>query len=187
VSEFENISVLLSIIIGLGVTQLLSGFARLLRDGRELGGAWWIFVIIATLLLADFQVWWVSFGWQRITEWTFFGYIAYLVLPVILYLLAYLVLPADLHLNGNELVRAFIAKRKPFFVLIMLIAPASFFQQWMLVRDIRADLDSGLRLLWIVLAIPGYLSQRAAVQAAIAIASLVLLTIYITLLFVRIH
>lgn len=184
--EFEYISVLLSIIIGLGVTQLLAGIARLLRDGRALGPAWWVFVIVATLLLADFQVWWVSFRWRHLPEWTFFGYMAFLVLPVLLYLLAYLVLPGDLHLDGRELARAFISKRKPFFALIALIAPASYFQQWMLVGSVRIDLDSGMRMLWIVLAIPGFASRRASVQALVAVASFALLAIYVTLLFMRI-
>ncbi|HVT33585.1 MAG TPA: hypothetical protein VHE32_13120 [Rhodanobacteraceae bacterium] len=184
-SEFEYITVLLSIIIGLGVTQLLSGVARLIRDGRALGGGWWIFIIVATLLLADLQVWWVSFGWRQIEEWTFFGYVAFLILPILLYLLSYLVLPSDLHLDGDALARAFIAKRKPFFLLMMLIAPASFFQQWMLAGGIRPDLDSAMRLLWIVLAVPGFVSSRIAVQAAVAVASFVLLATYIALLFVR--
>ena len=184
-SEFEYITVLLSIIIGLGVTQLLSGIARLIRDGRALGPAWWIFVVVATLLLADIQVWWVSFGWRHVAEWTFFGYVAFLILPIVLYLLSYLVLPSDLHLDGDELARAFVAKRRPFYLLIMLIAPASFFQQWMLAGGIRPDLDAALRLLWIVLAIPGFVSRRVVVQAAVAIVSFVLLTTYIALLFVR--
>jgi hypothetical protein len=184
-SEFEYITVLLSIVIGLGVTQLLSGLARLIRDGRALGEGWWVFVIVATLLLADVQVWWVSFGWRHVAEWTFFGYVAFLILPILLYLLSYLVLPGDLNLDGDALAHAFIEKRRPFFALMMLIAPASFFQQWMLAGGIRPDLDSGLRLLWIVLAIPGFVSRRVAVQAAVAVASFVLLTTYIMLLFVR--
>ncbi len=184
-SEFEYITVLLSIIIGLGVTQLLSGIARLIRDGRALAPAWWVFVAVATLLLAHFEVWWVSFMWKRVAEWTFFGYVASLVLPVVLYLLAYLVLPGDLHLDGRHIVEAFIAKRRPFYCLIFLIAPASFFQQWMLTGGVVADLDTAMRLLWIVLAIPGFLSRRLAVQATIAVASFTLLAAYVVLLFLR--
>jgi hypothetical protein len=60
-SDFEYIAVLLSIILGLGITQLLSGIARLVRDGRALAPAWWIMVIVAVLLVMHFQVWWVSF------------------------------------------------------------------------------------------------------------------------------
>src|SRR5690606_16556165 len=64
--EFEYITVLLSIILGLGVTQLLSGFARLLRDGRSLARAWWVIVIVLNLLIAILQVWWVSFIWRDV-------------------------------------------------------------------------------------------------------------------------
>jgi hypothetical protein len=55
----------------------------------------------------------------------------------------------------------------------------------MLAGGIRPDLDAALRLLWIVLAIPGFVSRRVVVQAAVAIVSFLLLTTYIALLFVR--
>lgn len=186
-SEFEYITVLLSILIGLGVTQLLSGIARLVRDGRALWPAWWVMVIVATLLLGNVQVWWASFIWRHQTSWTFFGYLSFLVQPVILYLLAYLVLPADLHLDGRELAHAFVARRKPFFVLLALIAPASLMQQWVLRGVVPPfDLDTAFRLMWIVIAVPGYFANRARVQAMIAVASFAMLTIYIALLFTRI-
>ena len=187
-NEFEYISVLLSILIGLGVTQLLSGIARLIRDGRALAPAWWIFVITATLLLGNFQVWWISFAWRGVEEWTFFSYVTFMIQPVLLYLLAYLILPADLHLDGEALARAFIAKRKPFYVIVALVPPATFLQQCMLAHAApQPDLDTGLRLAWFALAVPGYASPRTGVQAAVATGSFVLLLAYISLLFLRIH
>lgn len=187
-SEFEYISVLLSIIIGLAVTQLLSGIARLVRDGRSLAPAWWIMAIVATLLLGSLQVWWISFEWRGFTGWTFFSYAAFMVLPSLLYLLSYLVLPADLHLDGNTLVREFIARRKPFYALLGLIPFASYFQQWMLVREVPLnDIDTLLRMAWFVFAVPGFLSSRVAVQAIVASAALVHMLVYISLLFVQLH
>ena len=50
------------------VTQLLSGIARLVRDGRALAPAWWVIVVVATLLLGNFEVWWVSFGWRHLAD-----------------------------------------------------------------------------------------------------------------------
>ncbi len=186
-SEFEYITVLLSIIIGLGITQLLSGIARLVRDGRALAPAWWIMVIVATLLLGNLQVWWISFIWRDLPDWTYVTYATFMVLPALLYLLAYLVLPADLHLDGRELSRAFIAKRKPFYLILALVPLASFFQQWALTGHApRADLDSSMRLLWIALAVPGFLSRRVAVQATVAVLSLILMVVYVGLLFMRV-
>jgi len=187
-SEFEYISVLLSIIIGLAVTQLLSGIARLVRDGRSLAPAWWIIALVATLLLGSLQVWWTSFQWRRFEGWTFFSYAAFMLLPSMLYLLCYLVLPADLHLDGKTLVREFIARRQPFYVLLGMIPLASYFQQWMLIGEVSLhDTDTLLRLLWIVIAVPGFVSSRIAVQALVASAALVHMLVYISLLFVRLH
>jgi hypothetical protein len=188
VSEFEYISVLLSIVIGLGITQLLSGVARLVRDGRALAPAWWVVVLVATLLLANLQVWWVCFQWRHVQDWTFSSYVAFMFLPVLLYLLAYLILPADLHLDGSELTREFIEKRKPFYTMVALIPLASFLQQWMLTQVVPAlDLDTGMRLLWLVLAVPGFLSRRIGVQAGVAVASLILMLTYTDLLFMRLR
>jgi uncharacterized membrane protein len=184
--EFEYITVLLSIILGLGVTQLLSGFARLLRDGRSLARAWWVIVIVLTLLIGILQVWWVSFIWRDVQDWTFFGYIAFMVLPVLLYLLAYLVFPADLHLDGEALAQAFIDRRRPFYAIIALVPLASFVQQRLLDGKMPPmDLDTMLRLLWIMLAVPGFVSRRNAVQASVAVLSLTLMLVYIYLLFLR--
>lgn len=186
--EFEYITVLLSIILGLGLAQLLSGFARLLRDGRSLARAWWVIVIVLTLLLGILQVWWVSFIWRDVQDWTFFGYLAFMVLPVMLFLLAYLVLPADLHLDGDALAQAFIERRRPFYAIIALIPLASFVQQRLLTGEVPPlDLDTTLRLLWIVLAVPGFASRRIAVQAGVALLSLALMMVYIYLLFLRIR
>ena len=187
-SEFEYISVLLSIIIGLAVTQLLSGIARLVRDGRSLAPALWIMAIVATLLLGSLQVWWTSFQWRHFEAWTFFSYAAFMLLPSMLYLLCYLVLPADLHLDGKTLVQEFIARRKPFYALLGMIPLASYFQQWLLVGAVSPhDTDAQLRLLWIVLAVPGFVSSRVAVQALVASMALLHMLAYISLLFVRLH
>lgn len=184
-SDFEYISVLLSIILGLGITQLLSGIARLVRDGRALAPAWWLMVMVATLLLAHFQVWWVSFGWRHVQEWTYFSYAAFMILPALLFLLAYLVFPADLRLDGAELVDEFVARRRPYYAIVALVPVASFFQQWMLERSFVFDLDAGIRLLWLVLAVPGFVTRRIGVQAALAVTYFVVFVAYICLLFVR--
>lgn len=185
-SEFEYITVLLSIILGLAVTQLLAGVARLLRDGRALVPAWWIFVIIATLLLANLEVWWVSYQWRQLPEWTFFAYAAFMILPVLMYLLAYLLLPDNLHLTGHELVREFIEHRRPFYACLGLVPLASFLQERLFTgHPPTLGLDTGFRLVFVALAVPGFLSRRTGVQACVALLSLLNMATYTSLLFVQ--
>lgn len=184
-NDFEYIAVLLSIILGLGITQLLTGIARLVRDGRSLAPAWWVMVIVAMLLLAHFQVWWVSFQWRHVAAWTFLSYVALMILPMLLYLAAYLVLPGDLRLDGKELVREFIERRRPFYAIIALVPLASFFQQYVQGLPLLLDVDTAVRVSWLALAVPGFLSRRVAVQAALAVTDLVVFVVYISLLFAR--
>ena len=60
-TPFEYLSVLVSIIVGLALTQLLSGAARLIQLRRRVvmhpATLWWM----ASLFLINVQVWWVAF------------------------------------------------------------------------------------------------------------------------------
>lgn len=186
-SDFAYIAVLLSIVLGLAIAQLLAGIARLVRDGRRLWPAWWVMALVAMLLIADFQVWWVSFDWRHVHTWTFLSYIAFMILPMLLYLLAYLILPADLRLDGTELVREFVGRRRAFYAIMALVPPASFFQQHLFGARIPLDFDTGVRIFWFALALPGLVSRRTAVQAAIAVTYLALMVVYIALLFMHLR
>lgn len=186
-SDFEYISVLLSIILGLGIAQLLSGIARLVRDGRRLWPAWWVMVNVATLLLAHFQVWWVSFDWRHLPTWNFLSYFAFMILPMLLYLLAYLIFPPDLRIDGSELAHEFVDQRRAFFGILMLVPVASFLQQHLFGAAIPLNFDTGVRLFWLMLAIPGFLSRRVAIQATLAVTYFTLMVVYIAVLFMQLR
>lgn len=142
-------------------------------------------LVILTLLLGILQVWWISFIWRDVQDWTFFAYLAFMVLPILLYLAAYLVLPADLHLAGDALAQAFIERRRAFQAIIALVPLASFVQQRLLSGEMpQADLDTLLHVRRIAVAVPGFVSRRNAVQACVALLSLALMLVYICLLFV---
>ena len=57
---FEFLMILLSIIVGLGLAEILTGVARLLRDGRQAEFSWVHSAVVITILLALFQVFWES-------------------------------------------------------------------------------------------------------------------------------
>ena len=90
---FSYLSVLISIILGLGITQLLTGLGRLLqaRGGTRLYGpavTW-----IALLLLVHVQTWWTMFGLRGVRGWTFGAFLMVLLQPAVLYLMAALAVP----------------------------------------------------------------------------------------------
>jgi len=90
----EFIQVLVAIIIGLGMTEILKGFADLLRPGRRhvsllhCGLAAW-------LLLQLLQVWWAGWRFATMRTWRFHELLVYLLGITVLYLAARLIFPED--------------------------------------------------------------------------------------------
>src|SRR5947207_15660911 len=70
-AEFDFISVLISLIIGLGITNLLSGAGRAFyRRQRNPIDEIPMVLTVATLLILALN-WWVTFSWRTETNWTF--------------------------------------------------------------------------------------------------------------------
>src|SRR5439155_322749 len=73
-SSFEFIAALMSIIIGLGVTNLLAGAGRAFYRRRENSlDQVHIVLTIATLLLLVLQ-WWFTFKWNTEVNWSFYRF-----------------------------------------------------------------------------------------------------------------
>lgn len=92
-SLFEFLMVLVSLIIGLGIAELLSGIANIIRY-RGTTKTYWIhstFVLI--IFLALLQQWWEVWGLRNTPTWTFPGLIMMLSGPVGLFLVAHLIFP----------------------------------------------------------------------------------------------
>jgi hypothetical protein len=89
-TKFEFIAVLLSIIFGLGLTNLLSGmlqafFNRQLTDTRL---AWSI--VVGTILLVD---WWMLFNWSDHSNWRFHEFLYLVAWSTVHYLMAVSLFP----------------------------------------------------------------------------------------------
>ena len=90
---FSYLSVLLSIILGLAITQVLLGL-RGLMHARSRVRMYAPAMIWALLLLVVFvQSWWSEFGLRRHETWTFLGFSVVVAHSIFLYMLAALALP----------------------------------------------------------------------------------------------
>ena len=92
---FEFIMVLLSIVIGLGIAEVLKGFAWSLRF-RKVNRAYWVhLVLVLAILLAFLQQWWEAWEFQGIDQWGFVDLLLLLTGSVCLYLIAHLLYPEE--------------------------------------------------------------------------------------------
>src|SRR5204863_8181191 len=99
---FSYLSVLLSIIIGLGITQLLMAGGRLIRHRDRVRVDWLPLLWAAVLLIVFVQVWWSMFGLRTYNEWNFFRFLLVLSPTSALYMMAALVLPNPIAESPGE-------------------------------------------------------------------------------------
>src|SRR5438045_1231650 len=90
---FSYLSVLLSIILGLAITQVLQGLGKLMQARARVTFFWPPVVIALTLLMMFVQSWWAMFGLRTQRIWTFAGFAVVILQTILSYLMAALILP----------------------------------------------------------------------------------------------
>jgi hypothetical protein len=93
VDLFEFLMVLESIIIGLGLAEILTGLGQLLRARRTARVYGVHAAVVGLILVSLLQHWWDAWGLREVGRWSFPGLLLFVLGPIILFLLAYLALP----------------------------------------------------------------------------------------------
>lgn len=102
-NRFEFIMVMLSIIVGLGVTELLTGVARQFKAGKNCQASWIQSTVVIIILIALLQQWWESWGLQSVENWSFPFVIMLLASPIFLFIITHLLFPQDIEGGDLEL------------------------------------------------------------------------------------
>jgi len=115
--QFNYLAVLISIILGLGITQLLSGVGRLLQARGRVRLYWPTLAWVAVLLVLHVQTWWAMFGLRTLQTWTFVAFLLVLLQPIVLFLLSALALPDPTSETSNDLQAHYYSHTRWFFGL----------------------------------------------------------------------
>lgn len=126
-SLFEYIMVLTSILIGLGIAELLSGIIRMLRTDYKEGFylpqvLWAIFLFLYFII-----VWWSRWDLRENFHWTFFQLLMSLAGPLIAFVLAGLAFARTR--TAREF---FFRQQKTFFSLLPLIMLISLLHEYII-------------------------------------------------------
>jgi hypothetical protein len=114
---FPHIRIVMGMVIGLGVTRLLAGVARIVQHPKQYAIypvhlAW-----VALLLLMLVHFWWWEFGLYVIEDWTFGKYLFIILYAVTLFLLCALLFPDSMQ-DYKSYEDFFYARRGWFFGLL---------------------------------------------------------------------
>jgi len=115
--------ILLSIIVGLGLAEILVGYARLLRTSKTSKGSWLHGAVGAVIFLAMLQSFWESWGLRNIDTWSYPAMLLMLTGPVLLFVIAHVLFPeAD---SDDDLESHYFAHSRQIWLIGIVTAIAS--------------------------------------------------------------
>lgn len=173
-TPFEYVIVLISIILGLGITTILTGVAEIIKHSRP--ASWFAPYIIWILLifLLHFQDWWLSYQLRFVTSWSLHFFLLIILYPINLYILAHLLFPASSQLGFNSKA-FFLQNHHRFFIGASVLVILSVLQNIGLSSRPWWTQVPHMIVLAILLTMIWSRTQRAAVHLIVAVGLLVLM------------
>jgi hypothetical protein len=111
---YQHVVVVMSILLGLAVTQLLRGIAQLYRARKRVRTYWLHSAWVALLLLLSLVLWWTYWNYRGIEEWNFLRFVLYLS-PTVTFSFLTLVAFPDSSDATDDLKTYYFANRTGFF------------------------------------------------------------------------
>ena len=171
---FEYVSVLTSIIVGLGIAHLLRGVASLVQHPGRYKSYWIHLLWVAFMFFQAIFWWWWEFAFESLEVWTFQLYLFVLLYAVLIYLLCALLFPSDLDgYSGYE--EYFMSRRRWFFGIFTVYMLVDQLDTWLKGAEYYASLGVEYPItsfLYIAGSVIGILTVNRRYHAAYAVVAL---------------
>jgi hypothetical protein len=121
---FNYIAVLVSIVLGLGVTLVLSQLSEAIQAQDRERNYWVHTVWMVNLFIYLMLEWWVFYRWRNEPSWNFFLFIWVTITPTLLYLAAGVLCPGELESTRATSWREYYYEnRRGFFFILVPLWP----------------------------------------------------------------
>jgi hypothetical protein len=184
---FSYLSVLLSIILGLGLTQILTASGRLIRHRERVRTDWLPLLWAAVLLVIYVQVWWAMFGLRLHRDWTFLAFLTVLMQTGTLYLMAAVALPEQVEDAGVDLREYYERQHRWFFGFFLATLIVSVAKDVVLGGQLPTPMNLGFHALLASACVLGIAVRGRRFHALLGVASAGAIMVYIALLFTHLR
>ena len=180
---FTHLSVLISIVLGLGITNVLMGLARIVQMRGRVTVYWPTIVWALVLLVIHVQTWWSMFGLRTVEGWTFAAFSLTLMQPIILFFLSALVLPDFDRDEAFDLRANYFAQVQWFFGMILALLVVSLARRFAVSGQFPTDSDFAFHVAFMVGATPALFVRSEVFHKAAALVAAGAIFAYVALLF----
>ncbi len=178
-SQFEYVMVLVSIVLGLGITHLLVGVGslmdRLSGHGKSVSLYWGHLTWVAYLFVYLIGFWWWEFSWSAENPWGLLIYLFLILYAAVLFLLCEILFPR----RGDEVAdfeEYFMSIRKWFYGLLLAVTVIDVGESFLKGPDYMERLGQmywGLIITLVAIAIIGSLRSGRRLHGFLALIALV--------------
>ena len=138
---FEYLSVLISVVVGLGVVHILQGIGRGISRSRAPKLFWVHSIWVIQSLLYLFNFWWFQLGYRPVEAWSSALFMFILLYAVALYLQCAIVMPLD---PRDDYEAYFIEKRRWLYGILLLVTALDSVDSYLKPEGVHVSLPSPL-------------------------------------------
>jgi hypothetical protein len=121
ISPFEYVTVLVAIILGMGLTKVVSGLASLVQHSEKVKVYWPHLVLVILIFILHIQEWWNTYSLLNY-KWRLPIFLFIILYPVNLYVLARILFPASFRSNVIDLKAFYFDNFRRIYLFITLAA-----------------------------------------------------------------
>lgn len=181
VSPAEYLSVLVSIVVGLGISHVLAGVGNLLVDRLRVR-FWWVWAsAVLMVFVAQVQFWWSTFTVGGAVATNFFAFLFFLFTPIALYLAGVVLLP-DFEGEGEiDLRTHFMANHRWFFGFVAIVPVLNAVRSVVISGDPFFNADRAFEVAFFLIQVSGVVVGRASYMKLVAVVNLALFVAMVAL------
>jgi hypothetical protein len=187
-AQFNYLSILISLIIGLAIAQVLTGLGRLIQARARVVFYWPSVLWAALFQVILIETWWSMFRLRSDQTWNFFSFLVITAHPIGLFMICSLILPDPGEFSAArpvDLRANYLDHRVWFYGLIILVSVARLARPYVAVDTPLTPLDVVVQGMIILAAGVGALTARDIVHRAMPVLACVLMATYYALVYIR--
>ncbi len=182
---FGYVSVIISVVIGLGLSQILTGVVDLFKARKRVRFYWVHLLWVALTFVGHIFLWWTMWNMRSIGAWNFFSFLVLLLAPVLLYVAAAFLIPKVEAGERVDLREFFYENQRPFFGVNAAFTALMGVQNWVHTGRPSPPLVTSTLAVWFVLLCVSAFVKNARYHAAFALLMGLLFLAFIVLFGLR--
>lgn len=182
---FGYVSVIMSVVIGLGMSHLLTGVVDLFKARRRVRFYWVHLLWVALIFVGHIFLWWTMWNLRLLRSWNFFSFLLILLAPVLLYVAAAFLVPKIDSEASIDLREYFHENRAAFFTVNAAFTALMGAENWILTGRPSPPRVTAVLVFWFVLLCVSAVVKNARYHAAVALLFGLLFFMFIVLFGLR--